>query len=97
MNPQLTSSSTFQQPRSSHQPTGGETCPSCGQQIPTDKFEEISGRIASRERQQALSITAKLEQQYALERSRADAKAKSDLELVQRQSAEREGRRKRAG
>src|SRR5215472_10122837 len=46
-----------------------ETCPTCGQEIPADKIEEIGGRIAAREREQALAITLQLEKQYANERA----------------------------
>src|SRR6516225_1569870 len=67
-----------------------EICPWCEQKIPPDKFEEISGKIAKRERQQTQAITARLEQQYAIERAHAAAKAQADLELERRQSAARE-------
>jgi hypothetical protein len=59
---------------------GLETCPTCGQEIPPDKIEEIGGRIAAREREQALAITLQLEKQYASEKAAAEAKAKADLE-----------------
>jgi hypothetical protein len=67
-----------------------ETCPWCEQDIPPEKLEEINGKIAARERQQAHAITAKLEQQYAIDKARADAKAKADLELERQHSAARE-------
>ena len=67
-----------------------EICPWCEQKIPPDKFEEISGKIAKRERQQTQAITARLEQQYAIEKAHAAAKAQADLELERRQSAARE-------
>src|SRR5271157_2548426 len=44
---------------SSRVQVGAETCPACGQEIPPDKFEEISGRIAAREREQVLAVTAR--------------------------------------
>ena len=69
-----------------------ETCPTCGQEITADKLEEIGGKIAAREREQTLAITAQLERQFAGERARADAKAKTDLELERQQSAAREAR-----
>src|SRR5215472_4625912 len=69
-----------------------ETCPTCGQEIPADKIEEIGGRIAAREREQALAITLQLEKQYANEKAAAEAKAKADLESEHRQSALREQR-----
>ena len=58
----------------------GEACPACGQDIPADKLEEISGKIAVREREQTLAITSQLEGQHAVERAQADAKAKAELE-----------------
>jgi hypothetical protein len=69
-----------------------ETCPTCGQDIPADKIEEIGGRIAAREREQALAITLELEKQFAIEKSTAEAKAKADLESERQQSALREQR-----
>ena len=67
-------------------------CPSCGQAIPPDKLEEISGRIAARDREQASALTARLERQFAGEKAKSDAKAKADVEIEKRQSAEREAR-----
>jgi hypothetical protein len=71
---------------------GLESCPTCGQTIPADKLEEISGRIAAREHERKLAITAQVEKQYASEKARADAKAKADLEAERQQSAAREVR-----
>ena len=67
-----------------------EACPTCGQEIPADKIEEIGGRIAAREREQALAITVQLEKQYGIEKAAAEAKAKADLESEREQSALRE-------
>lgn len=69
-----------------------EKCPTCGQEIPPDKLEEISGKIVAREREQTLAITAQLEKQYAYEKALADARAKGDLESERQQSAVREAR-----
>lgn len=69
-----------------------DACPSCGQAIPPDRLEEISGRIAAREREQASALTARLERQFAAERAKADAKLKADIELEKRNSVEREGK-----
>jgi hypothetical protein len=69
-------------------------CPTCGQAIPPEKLEEIGGRIAAREREQTLEITAQLEKRYASEKLEAAAKAKADLESERRQSAQREARAK---
>jgi hypothetical protein len=69
-----------------------ETCPTCGQEIPPGKIEEIGGRIAAREREQTLAITLQLEKQYASEKAAAEAKAKADLESEREQSALREER-----
>jgi|GEM_PF-1055349 hypothetical protein len=67
-----------------------ETCPTCGQEIPHEKIEEIGGRIAAKEHEQTVAITAQLEKQYAVERLAAEAKAKADLESERQQSAVRE-------
>ncbi len=69
-----------------------EACPTCGQEIPPDRVEEISGRIAARERERALAITVQLEQRFAAEKVQADARAKADLELERQQGAAREAR-----
>ncbi|HKW35446.1 MAG TPA: DUF2130 domain-containing protein [Candidatus Acidoferrum sp.] len=69
-----------------------EICPTCGQEIPADKIEEIGGRIAAREREQALAITLQLEKQYAIEKAAREAKAKADLESAREQSSLREER-----
>jgi len=69
-----------------------ESCPACGQAIPPDKLEEISGKIAAREHERRLAISAQLEKQYAAEKAHADAKAQADLELERQQSAAREAR-----
>jgi len=71
---------------------GLESCPTCGQEIPPEKLEGISGKIAAREREQALSITAQLQKQYALEKTEAETKAKTALELERQQNAARETR-----
>jgi hypothetical protein len=92
MIPQSAQSPEFSSALASHFHFNLETCPTCGQEIPPDKLEEISGRIAARERQQTLAITAQLERQFAAEKARADAKAKADLELERQQGAVREAR-----
>jgi hypothetical protein len=69
-----------------------KSCPTCGQEIPRDKLEEIGGRIAAREREQTLMITAQLEKEYGAEKARAETKAKADLESERQQSAIREVR-----
>jgi hypothetical protein len=69
-----------------------KNCPTCGQEIPPDKLEEIGGKIAAKEREQTLAITAQLEKQYAIEKARAETKAKADLESERQQSAVREAR-----
>ncbi|MDQ6868785.1 MAG: DUF2130 domain-containing protein [Pseudomonadota bacterium] len=81
---------SFLKPQSPHLHIDGETCPWCEQEIPPERLEEIRGKIAARERERMQTITAKLEQQYAIDKEQADAKAKADLELERRQSAARE-------
>ncbi len=46
-----------------------------------DRFEEIGGRIAAKEREQTLAITAEVEKQFLIEKVRVETKAKADLEL----------------
>jgi hypothetical protein len=67
-----------------------EACPACGQDIPADKLEEITGRIAAHEREKARALSERLEREHALATAQAQAKAKADLEEERRQSAHRE-------
>ncbi|PNE12939.1 MAG: hypothetical protein CR217_00165 [Beijerinckiaceae bacterium] len=90
MIPQPAPTSSFLKPQSPHLHFDGETCPWCEQEIPPERLEEIRGKIEVREREQRHAITAKLEQQYAIDKEQTDAKAKADLELERRQSAARE-------
>jgi hypothetical protein len=82
--------SSYLQSISGHLHIDGDSCPWCEQEIPPEKLEEISGRIVAKEREQARTITAKLEQQYEIDKAQADAKAKADLEIERQQSAARE-------
>jgi hypothetical protein len=90
MIPQPHASSSVHSPFASHTHIDGETCPWCEQEIPPEKLEEISGKIALREREQSLAITNRLEQKYEAERIEAEATAKANLELERRQGAARE-------
>jgi hypothetical protein len=85
-----TSSLPFRQSPSPHLHIYSETCPWCEQDIPPEKLEEIKGKIAAREFQQSHAITAKLEQQYTIDKAQASAKAKAELELERQYSAARE-------
>ncbi|MFZ0181176.1 MAG: hypothetical protein WAL84_15105, partial [Candidatus Dormiibacterota bacterium] len=76
-------------------PLGFDNCPTCGQEIPLDKYEEIGGRIAARERDRVSAITAEVEKIYAIEKASAEARAKADLESERQQSAAREARVRR--
>jgi hypothetical protein len=94
MRPQSATASSLASPfhprLSSHLHADNETCPWCEQDIPPEKLEEVSGKIAAKEREQTQAISAELEQQYAIDKAQADAKAKADLELERQQSAARE-------
>jgi hypothetical protein len=87
---QSTPLSSFRSSATPHLHIAGETCPTCGQDIPPDKLEEISGRIAARDREQTLAITARLEQKHETEKAEAAAKAAAELEDLRRHSTERE-------
>lgn len=67
-----------------------DTCPTCGQEIPSDKLEEISGRIAMRERERVAAITSKIEKQFGIEKAAVEDRAKADLEAERQRSAARE-------
>lgn len=81
--------STFPSIPPKHPHLEPETCPACGQEIPTDKLEEISGRIAAHEREKARALSEKLEREHALATAQAAVKAKADLEEERRLSAQR--------
>jgi hypothetical protein len=73
-----------------HLHTGGDICPFCEQEIPPEKLEEISGKIAMRENERERAIRTTLDQQYAIDRAQAEVKANAALELERQQSAARE-------
>jgi hypothetical protein len=82
--------STFTPVPPKHLNLESEACPACGQDIPADKLEEITGRIAAHEREKARALSERLEREHALATAQAQAKAKADLEEERRQSAQRE-------
>jgi hypothetical protein len=84
------STSSYLPSMTPHMHIDGDTCPWCEQEIPPEKLEEISGKIAVKEREQTQAITTRLEQQYEIDKAQADAKAKADLELERQQSVARE-------
>ena len=90
MIPQSPQTSSFLKPLSPHLHIDGEACPWCEQEIPAEKLEEISGKIAAREREQTKAITAQLEQQHAFDKAQLEAKVKADVDAERRQSAARE-------
>lgn len=61
-----------------HAHAGGEHCPWCDQPIPREKFEEISDRIARRERQQQAEALSRYKEQAARETAEAVALAKEE-------------------
>jgi hypothetical protein len=67
MIPQSAPTPSFLKPQSPHLHIDGEKCPWCEQEIPPERLEKIRGKIAARERERMQEITAKLEQQYALQ------------------------------
>lgn len=81
-------SSAFRPDRHPHLHVAGEQCPFCGQDIPEEKLEEISGRIAAREQERLSEAVARLQEQYSLEKTQTEAKAKGDLEQAKREAAQ---------
>jgi hypothetical protein len=82
--------STFPPVTLTHLHLESEACPACGQDIPADKLEEITGRISAHEREKARVLSERLEGEHTLATAQAQAKAKADLEEERRQSAQRE-------
>ena len=87
MIPQSAPTSSFLKPQSSHLHIDGETCPWCEQEIPPERLEEISGKIAAREREQTHAITAKLEQQHALQLDELRKAKEADVAKVKEDAA----------
>jgi hypothetical protein len=80
-------SSVVQTSLKPHLHIAGQRCPFCEQEIPPDKLEEISGRIAAREQARLSEATGRLREQHAREKAHADAKAKAELEQARRDGA----------
>lgn len=68
-----------------------EVCPLCEQQIPHDQFDEIKGRIESRQKQNSEELTARLAEQFAADMAEALQKAKADA-AAETVAAREEGR-----
>ena len=64
-----------------------DVCPWCEQSIPHDKFEEITARFAAEEQERLALQERELKQQFALERTVADSKAKDEIERVRKETA----------
>ncbi|HEY4848209.1 MAG TPA: DUF2130 domain-containing protein [Methylocella sp.] len=87
MIPQSVPTTSFLKPQSPHLHIGGETCPWCEQEIPPERLEEIRGKIAAREREQTHAITAKLEEQYALQLDELRKAKEADVAKVKEDAA----------
>ena len=80
MIPQSAQVSTFTPVPPKHLHLEPEACPCPGQDISTDKLEEITGRIAAHEREKARALSERLEREHALATAQVQAKAKASLE-----------------
>ena len=87
MIPQSVPTTSFLKPQSPHLHIGGEPCPWCEQEIPPERLEEIRGKIAAREREQTHAITAKLEEQYALQLDELRKAKEADVAKVKEDAA----------
>jgi hypothetical protein len=87
MIPQSAPTSSFLKPRSPQLHIDGEKCRWCEQEIPPERLEEIRGKIAAREREQTHAITAKLEQQYALQLDELRKAKEADVAKVKEDAA----------
>lgn len=65
-------------PVHSHAHGAHEVCPLCEQPIPHDRFEEINDRIEAREREREETIARKLQDEFALEKSKLLETAKAE-------------------
>lgn len=66
---------------------GEEHCPWCDQPIPYEKYEEIHGRIQAEERKRALELERRLNEQVAIEKTQAEAKARAEIEHARKEGA----------
>ncbi|MGF7170826.1 hypothetical protein FHS91_002514 [Sphingobium xanthum] len=62
-------------------PLDDDLCPTCEQPLPHDRAIEIRERLASRERERAAEISAKLEARFSAEKAEALQQAARDAEL----------------
>jgi hypothetical protein len=80
----------------SHIHVAGDTCPTCDQLIPHDRFEEIKERIEARQNANEAAITARLQDKFArqtqeaLDQQRRLASAQLELGMAQARREERE-------
>src|SRR5436190_15236673 len=64
-----------------------EQCPWCEQPIPHGKFEEITRRIESKEREQHAEVQRRLKAEFAQQTAALEAKAKTALEQTRVEAA----------
>jgi hypothetical protein len=75
----------------SHIHAAGETCPTCDQPIPHDRFEEIKEKIETRQSAHTAQIAARLQEQF--KREKADALEQAGLEAAAALTAQVAGAR----
>ena len=80
----------------SHIHTAGETCPTCDQSIPHDRFDEIKERIENRQAAREAQITARLLEEFecqkaeAIEKTRREAIAATAAQVASARQEERQ-------
>jgi hypothetical protein len=65
----------------------GSQCPVCDQPIPTEKVDQARSRLETREREVSEKVVARLQAQFAKERTQLEAGAHVELERAKREAA----------
>jgi hypothetical protein len=66
---------------------GGEFCPYCEQPIPNEKAEQVRARTEAKERELSESVTARLTQEFALEKAQMETGAKALVDQARNEGA----------
>lgn len=70
-----------------HQHTDAARCPVCEQEIPNDKYEEVTARMEQREQAALATATGRLNAEFAEREAQAAAAARAELQKVANDNA----------
>jgi hypothetical protein len=69
-----------------HVHAAGQTCPTCDQQIPPDRVEEVLGRLSARDAEKEGALRSVLQRQFDIDKAQADAKAQATINELRQQA-----------